>query len=328
MFNYSIVIRTLGNTGEKYRQMLQAIEHQTVKPREIVVVIPEGYTLDHQLGNERVVYSKKGMVTQRAVGITETIGDYLLVLDDDLDFPPDFAEQMYAHLQAKQLDCVLAFGNGGATENGTAQKKISFKNKLKQSLKRLRLAFTGQAFYSRRQSKWFDTIASTGGHRTYVNCEEGLCQTGAFACFFIKADKAKAVHFEEEQWLEQGSLSSYAAYDDAVFYYKLFLQGGRIAYTHNTDFVHLDAAAGRPAPDRLTAKRNRLYSIARNRTIFWHRHIWSNHRNFHYLAGGLYGIVNYAIYNTLINLYPKTWPAIGALYQGYRDAFRFIRNTK
>lgn len=325
MFNYSIVIRTLGNTGEKYLQMLRAIECQTVRPQEIVVVIPEGYTLDHQLDNERVVYSKKGMVTQRAVGITEAIGDYLLVLDDDLDFPPDFAEQMYAHLQAKQLDCVLAFGNGGIAKDGTEQKKVSFKNKLKQSLKRLRLAFTGQAFYSRRQSKWFDTIASTGGHRTYVNCEEDLCQTGAFACFFIKADKAKAVHFEEEQWLEQGSLSSYAAYDDAVFYYKLFLQGGRIAYTHNTDFVHLDAAAGRPAPDFLTAKRNRLYTIARNRTIFWYRHIWTKHRNLHNLVGGFYGIINHAIYNIVINSYPKYWPAIGALMKGYRDAFSFIR---
>ena len=196
MFNYSIVIRTLGNTGEKYLRMLQAVEYQTVKPREIVVVIPEGYTLDHQIGNERVIYSKKGMVTQRAVGIMEAKGDYLLVLDDDLDFPTDFAEKMYNYLQSKQLDCVLAFGNGGVTENGTAQKKISFKNKLKLSIKRLRLAFTGQAFYSRRRSQWFDTIASTGGHRTYLNNEDGLCQTGCCQCFFIESDKAKLVHFE------------------------------------------------------------------------------------------------------------------------------------
>ena len=328
MFNYSIVIRTLGNTGEKYLQMLRAIEHQTVKPYEIVVVIPEGYTLDHSVGNERVIYSKKGMVTQRDVGIKEAKGDYLLVLDDDLDFPSDFAEHLYSHLQTKQLDCVLAFG-GGATATGVTSipQRLSFKQKIKETAKRLRLAFTGQAFYSQKQSKWFDTIAPTGGHRTYVNCEEGLCQTGAFACFFIKADKAKEVHFEEERWLEQGRLSSYAAYDDAVFYYKLFLHGGKIAYTHSTDFTHLDAAAGRPAKDYLTAKRIRLYTISRNRTIFWHRHIWSNRRNLHNLAGGIYGMVNYALYNLLINLYPKYWPAIGAMWQGYRDAFTYIRHS-
>lgn len=326
-FKYSIVIRTLGNTGDKYLQMLRAIERQTVKPLEILVVIPEGYSLDHQLGTERIIRSEKGMVTQRAVGIMEAKGEYLLVLDDDLDFPPDFAEQLHAHLQTKQLDCVLAFGNGGSIVNDSAQKKISFKNKLKQSIKRLRLAFTGQAFYSQRKSQWFDTIASTGGHRTYTNNENGLCQTGAFACFFIKADKAKEVHFEEETWLEKGSISNYAAYDDAVFYYKLFLHGGKIAYTHNTNFMHLDAAVGRPAQDRLTAKRIRLYTIARNRTIFWHKHIWSNHRNLHNLFGGIYGIVNYALYSLVINLHPKYWSAIGAMWQGYRDAFSYIRHS-
>lgn len=326
MFNYSIVIRTLGNTGEKYLQMLRAIERQTVKPCEVVVVIPEGYTLDHSLGNERVIYSKKGMVTQRAVGIREAKGDYLLVLDDDLDFPPDFAEKLHSHLQARQLDCVLAFGRGCVSTGGeTVSRKLSLKTRMKQCVKRVHVAFTGQAFYSRRKSKWFDTIVSTGGHRTYVRCEDGLCQTGAFACFFTKADKAKAVFFEEERWLEQGNISSYAAYDDAVFYYKMFLQGGKIAYTHDTVYMHLDAAAGRPAQDRLTAKRIRLYTIARNRTIFWHKHIWSNHRTLHNLAGGIYGMVNYALYSTLINLHPNNWPAIKALFQGYRDAFTYIR---
>lgn len=329
MFNYSIVIRTLGNTGEKYLRMLQAIDRQTVKPGEVVVVIPEGYTLDHTLGNERVVHSAKGMVTQRAVGIAEAKGDYLLVLDDDLDFPDDFAEKLHLHLQERNLDCVLAFGNwGGATGNDVIPRKISCKQKTKQLVKRLRLAFTGQAFYSKRESKWFDTIATTGGHRTYVNCEEGLCQTGAFACFFIKTDKAKAVRFEEETWLERGSISNYAAYDDAVFYYKFFLQGGRIAYTHAIDFLHLDAAVGRPANDRLTQKRIRIYTIAKNRTIFWHKHIWSNHRSVGTFVGGWYGIVNYAIYNLVANINPKHWPAITAMCKGYGDAIRFIREQK
>lgn len=329
MFSYSIVIRTLGTTGEKYLQMLRAIEHQTVRPIEIVVVIPEGYTLDHSLGNERIIHSAKGMVTQRAVGIAQAKGDYLLVLDDDLDFPPDFAEKMYLCLQEKNLDCVLTFG-GSLSSNKHAQATEHRGGVLpvaKKYLTRMRLAFTGQAFYSQRKSIWFDTITSTGGHRTYVNCENGLCQTGAFACFFIKADKAKAVRFEEELWLERGDISSYAAYDDAVFYYKLFLNGGRIAYTHNTDFLHLDAAAGRPAKDRLTQKRIRLYTIARNRTIFWHRHIWSNQRNLHTLLGGVYGMANYALYSTIINLYPKHWSAIGALYKGYHDAFQYIKSS-
>lgn len=327
MFNYSIVIRTLGNTGEKYRQMLFAIEQQTVKPCEIIVVIPEGYTLDHSMGNERIIRSGKGMVTQRAIGIAEAKSDYLLVLDDDLDFPPDFVEKMYTHLQTHQLDCVLSFGGGGvASEEKNNPEKVPITKKMIQWAKRLRLAFTGQAFYSRQKSQWFDTIASTGGHRTYVNCEDKLCQTGCFQCFFIKREAAQKVNFKEEIWLEQGRLSSYAAYDDAVFFYKFYLQGGKISYTHSTDYIHLDAAAGRTAKDPLTAKRIRLYTIARNRSIFWYRHIWSNKRNFHNLTGGFYGIINYALYNIVINMYPKSWPAIDALIKGYTDAYRFIRN--
>lgn len=326
-FDYSIVIRTLGNTGAKYRCMLDAIERQTVKPAEIIVVIPEGYFLDHRIGSERIVYSGKGMVTQRAVGIQHAKSDYLLVLDDDLDFPDDFVEKLYRSMQEKELDCVLVSGNWSriGTFTNVNQRKTPFKSKIAQVLRQWRLAFTGQAFYSHRKSKYYDVIASTGGHRTFVNCEDGLCQTGPFACFFIKAGVARAIGFDEDLWLEQGSVSSYAAFDDAVFFYKCFLKGGRIAYTGITGFEHLDAAIGRKTNDRLTAKRFRLYTIARNRTVFWHRYIWKNRRTLGALMGGVYGMVNYAIYNVVINFAPKNWPAIGALIQGYRDAFRLIR---
>lgn len=323
-FDYSIVIRTLGNTGEKYLQMLNAISNQTVKPKEIVVVIPHGYELDHSLGNERVVYSEKGMVTQRAVGIEEAQGEYMLVLDDDLDFPPDFAEQLYLYLVKKELDCVLAFGDYGG--EAVAPAKVPFKRRVVGFAKRVRSAYTGQAFFTnKKKSDYFDTITTTAGHHTYLNHEDKLCQAGAFACFFIKSQKAKDVHFEEENWLEKGSISTYAAYDDAVFFYKLFLQNGRIAYTRDTAFFHLDAAAGRPAKDKITAKRIRLYTIAKNRTIFWHRHIWSNHKKFRTLCGGLYALHNYTLYNLVVNVLPKNWPAISAMFEGYRDAFRFIK---
>lgn len=324
-FSYSIVIRTLGNTGDKYRTMLRAIERQTLRPSEVVVVLPEGCMPDHTLGYERVVHCKKGMVTQRAVGIAEASADYMLVVDDDLDFPPDFVERLHATLTKRNLDCVLAYS--GVPDAPSEHVRVMFKQKLKRKLMRLRGAFTGQVFYSNRKSPFFDTIASTGGHRTYVNCPEGLCQTGCFQCFFIKSDKAKAVKFEEEVWLEQGSISSYAAYDDAVFFYKLYLQGGRIAYASDTGYTHLDAAAGRQAKDRLSARRIRLYTIARNRTIFWRRLIWPSRKGLCTLAGGIYGMLNYALYSIVINLRPRHWPAIAALFHGYRDAFTYISNS-
>ena len=322
-FNYSIVIRTLGNTGIKYRTMLNAIERQTVKPQEVIVAIPDGYSLDHTPGYEKIVRCNKGMVTQRAAGIEAAQSEYLLVLDDDLDFPPDFAEKMHRFLKERDLDCVLAFPtySVGSNNNPTTQKHLP----IKEIARKLRGAFTGQVFYSRRKSEWFDVITSTAGHRTYVNCEDKLCQAGCFQCFFIKGSMAKDVRFDEEVWLEQGRLSKYAAYDDAVFFYKLYLHGGRIAYTPDTGYTHLDAAAGRPAKSKLEAKRIRLYTIARNRTLFWLLHIWPSRHKVRTLLGGIYALVNYTLYNLIINLHPKYWPAISALFAGYRDAFKYYK---
>ena len=322
-FNYSIVIRTLGNTGIKYRTMLNAIERQTVKPQEVIVAIPDGYSLDHTLGYEKIVRCNKGMVTQRAAGIEAAQSEYLLVLDDDLDFPPDFAEKLHGFLKDRDLDCVLAFPTYGvgSNNNPTTQKHLP----IKEIARKLRGAFTGQVFYSRRKSEWFDVITSTAGHRTYVNCEDKLCQAGCFQCFFIKGSMAKDVRFDEEVWLEQGRLSKYAAYDDAVFFYKLYLHGGRIAYTPDTGYTHLDAGAGRPAKSKLEAKRIRLYTIARNRTLFWLLHIWPSRHKVRTLLGGIYALVNYTSYNLIINLHPQYWPSISALFAGYRDAFKYYK---
>ena len=40
---YSVYIRTLGRGGDKYSKLLQSIDSQTVKPEEVVVVLPHGF---------------------------------------------------------------------------------------------------------------------------------------------------------------------------------------------------------------------------------------------------------------------------------------------
>lgn len=318
--SYSIVIRTLGNTGEKYRMMLDSIRRQTVAPEEVIVVIPYGYDLDYELGDERIVRCEKGMVTQRVVGIDECQSENMLVLDDDILLPDDFVEKMHGYMVCRSLDCVLAYGGGGSVSE---PKHIPIRQKLKPFIKRLRGAYTGQYYYSNRKSEYFDVIMPTGGHKTYVKCEEGLCQAGCFQCFYMRSEKAKAVNFGDERWLEQGSISKYAAYDDAVFFYKAYLNGCRIAYTSTTNYCHLDAGAGRVAKSRLESKRIRLYSIARNRTIFWRKHLWGRSHTLKMFIGGLYGMTNYFLYNVVANSLPKYWPAIGAMCIGYKEAFHW-----
>lgn len=79
---YSVVIRTLGTAGEKYAELLKSVERQTVKAKEVVVVIAEGYEpTPYHTSNERIVYTRKGMVNQRLPAfenlITDGVNGYL-----------------------------------------------------------------------------------------------------------------------------------------------------------------------------------------------------------------------------------------------------------
>lgn len=328
--SYSVVIRTLGNTGEKYKALLDSIESQTVKPEEVIVVIPHGYALDHELGYERVIHSRKGMVTQRAVGIETAKSDYILVVDDDIEFEADFVEKLGAFLKANDLDCVLPMDSSKRLLNDTTiDLSYPFSTRVK-------YAFTGRMFQSRRASKFLDVITATAGHKMYCACNQldkcYYCQTGNFQCFFINTEKARKVCFEDESWLQDGTISTYAAYDDAIFFYHFYLLGYDIAYSLRSRYKHLDAAAGRPAKSKVEARRIRYYSIARNRTVFWYRYLLqpadSLKRRIKVLLGGLYSLVNYTLYTIAVNIHPKYWPVIYAMAQGYKEAFSIIkRNT-
>ena len=53
-FEYTAVIRTLGTAGEKYQQLLNSLQAQTIAPRAIIVYIAEGYPLPKEtIGIER-----------------------------------------------------------------------------------------------------------------------------------------------------------------------------------------------------------------------------------------------------------------------------------
>lgn len=326
-FSYSVVIRTLGNSGEKYRQLLQSIARQTVEPEEIIVVIPEGYELDSQLGNEKIVRCKKGMVTQRAVGIEAASSDYILVVDDDLSFEDDMVERLYDYLVKNGLDCCLPFQGESVKPE---EKSINLKYPLRT---RIRNGFTGQMLTSRRKSEYLDVLTATAGHKVYVNSNNldrcYWCTTACFQCFFIKTEVAKSAHFEDETWLEEGRLTSYSAFDEPVFFSKLNHKGIKMAYALRVRYKHLDAQAGHVTRSRLENKRIRYYSIARNRTVYWYKFIWKYadgiKEKTRALLGGAYGTLNYAVFTMLINCHPKYWNAIKALFLGYKDAVTLIR---
>ena len=328
--SYSVVIRTLGNAGDKYKRLLQSIAKQTIKPEEIIVAIPKGYSVDFQLGNERFVYCEKGMVTQRAAGIKAAKSEYILVVDDDVEFDEDMIEMLYLYLVENNLDCCLPLQGDSV---GLEDKTMDLKYPLKV---RLRNGFTGQMLTSRRKSKYLDVLTKTAGHKVYITSNEldrcYLCTTACFQCFFIKTAVAKYAHFEDEIWLEQGRLTSYSAFDEPVFFSKLNQNGLRMAYALRVRYRHLDAQAGHTTRSRLEDKRIRYYSIARNRTIYWYNFIWKYSKGFverlETMVCGVYGLGNYMLFTMTINVSPKYWSALRALFMGYKDAWDFIRKSK
>ena len=41
--DYSVIIRTIGKAGEKYQNLLNSIAALVPQPKEVIVVLPEGY---------------------------------------------------------------------------------------------------------------------------------------------------------------------------------------------------------------------------------------------------------------------------------------------
>ena len=279
-------------------------------------------------GKERVVYAEKGMVTQRAAGIDSARSEFILVVDDDVTFSPDLVETLYNFGSRNELDCVLPMeGNHNSPLSETIDLRYPF-------ITRIRGFYTGQLFQTNGKSVYLDKITVTAGHKVYLRNNHldkcYLCQTGNFQCFFIRTSVAKAVRLGDEKWLQQGLLSPYAAYDDTTFFYKLFLLGGRIAYSLRTCYTHLDAASGWTSKTNLDKKKIRYYTIARNRTVFWYRFLLQTSdtlgRKLITVAGGIYAMVNYALLSTIVSLRPGHLKCIQAVYLGYADAFKTIRD--
>ena len=104
---YTAVIRTLGKAGEKYQKLLDSLVAQTIKPKQIIVYIAEGYPIPKEtVGIEQYVYVKKGMVAQRALTYDEVDTDYILFLDDDVFLPDNAVDTLYNEMMDFDADVI------------------------------------------------------------------------------------------------------------------------------------------------------------------------------------------------------------------------------
>lgn len=330
----------MGDGSDKFAALLKSVDAQTSPAKEVIIVIPYEANCSTVLsdwintplpggGEKRLIRSKKGMISQRLVGIEAASGENLLILDDDLEFEPNLVESLDTFKTANDLDCVLPFC-GKATPDSIT------KFPLRQLVIR---GFTGLFFTSKKESSYIDVVTCTAGHKVFTSCRFlEYCykvQTGCFQIFYINANVAKNIHFEEDLYLEQGTLFQYAAYDDMTFFYKAFLKGYNTGYALRCYYTHLDASAGHKARTNIEAKCIRHYSTARARLIFWYKYVLNGKKiaangrpyftKFEAILGALYGFTNYSILAIIVCIAPQYWSAIYALFKGYYDAINVIR---
>lgn len=319
---YSVVLRTLGRGGEAYRALLKSIREQTIQPSEFIVVMPFGTMLpEDRIGTERFIFSEKGMVTQRVAGLREATQDYVLIIDDDIEFAPTLVSDLFMYMRKAQADGVIPELSDASAGSKTF-------------LGMMRAFLSSGARISHRRSEYALRIGMQGGTIRQVPLYEDhvyYTQTGHGACCLMKKTAALFLRFEDEVWLEKNA--RYAYPDDQVFFYKAHLLGVRIAYACGITFRHLDARSSMMDVASLQEKRCTLkHNSFRNLAIFWHRFL------FNVPSIGIcqktVRIVNmcwcvFFVLTTQILLHvwrPSHWKELACAFRAYKDAYLFIRS--
>lgn len=260
--NYSVVIRTLGLAGDKYMRLLNSLDIQTIKPLEIIVVLAEGYAIPkEQLGYEKFVFSKKGIVTQRSFGTKEAKGDYILFLDDDVVFEPTMAEELLKPLV-----------------NGIAD--VSFPlltEMLPHGSSKVNAAIQGHTFpMVRDRRNNYVRILRSGGWSYNDKIDESIIayyysQSAPGTIYMANRKAALSIKFEEEVWLE---LYSFSFPDDQINIYKYHSLGYKIVGVSGLKLQHLDGLT-----EGLDRKAKATYAGSKHGYIFWHRFIYKPDNN-------------------------------------------------
>lgn len=196
------------------------------------------------------------MIKQRVYAIDDAKTPYVLLLDDDVEFEPQYVEKMFSTLEKAQAQCCIPI----LTNNTRPQSK--FRDMINR--------FVGCEVKKRMGGDWYMKINRFGGYIKNTNLnfnKQYYSQTGHGSNCFAETAALRSIHFEDELWLES---SGYALPDDQVMFYKIYLQGYKIAVCQNVYFNHLDAAS--------TNDGTRYMKIAQakagNFLVFWYRFIY------------------------------------------------------
>lgn len=257
MIDYSVAIRTLGTAGEKYRKLMDSVAALIPRPKEVIVVLPKGNSApEYQIGCEKFVYSPRGMIIQRLAALDYITAEYVLFCDDDVEFQSDFVQKLWEPM-AYGYSCsagpLLEFFPPSGMKYAAAS------------------LLGGACVMLHGRDKMYTRILNTGGwsYNRSIRTEEHRfydAQSLAWTCFFIQAEAMRAIHFEDEMWIEQ---NGYAAFDDRVMFYKLLSKGYRTCVVSDAGYRHNDAMTS-----TRDLKLEPIYARAFNHYVFWYRFLY------------------------------------------------------
>lgn len=308
--DYSICIRTLGTAGEKYIKLAKSIKRLNKKPKEVIIVIPEGYEIPKiEIENQRIVRSEKGMLLQRIVGFEEATTNYVLLLDDDIEF----AENLVEELSKPVLDglCQLSF---------PIYEDLLLQDKARQFVS----AMTLSSIPNSRDKENFVRFISSGGTIYNSKLKKSnkylYSESAPGMCVFGEKEILLKVKLRDELWIDK---TGYALREDAILIYKTYLKNYKIIGVQNIDIVHLDGGGNE-------SKRNikAAYANSYNHLLFWKRFIYKREDIFYkkmikilFIA---YNSFSGLLYKTLIYIIKRDFELYKASVLGTIDAYKKI----
>lgn len=270
---YSVAIRSVGN-NEYLKKTLHSLRAQSLRPAEVLIVIPfdaDPWTVDAL--EVRFLKAPRGMVTQRAAGITGARYSPVILIDDDIELAGDALERLLEPMKRRGAVCVVPYWPEGYPKKGI----------------RRRIQHLAGIAVPRKEG---GISYNAGGGYLYPLREppgDGweTCG-GAGALIAIDREFALAKNATGDPDLQK--ISAYALREDGALILSWHLEGGKCLMVPGVNFLHLGGTT------RLSA--DRLYldykSHVYNQILFWRKYIHPMYR--HGTASGLRargGLVRY-----------------------------------
>jgi len=250
--NYSIAIRTLGTSGEKFVRELESIKRQTVQPEKVIIYIAEGYPRpDFTIGKEEYVWVKKGMMRQRVLRYDEIDSPLIMLLDDDVELEPDSAEKMIEALAKNNFDCLAA---------------VTFRNYKISVAKKFYIALTNMIF-----PHWSDiwsVIIHSNGSFSYNNHpvkDVYLSQSASGPAALWRKQVFLNLRLEDELWLDN---LRFAFGEDVLMFNKLYKNGFRLGAHYSCGIRHLNAQSSSRA---FKGNKQRFHTRSMASFLIWYR---------------------------------------------------------